>query len=568
LGAAITDAAARRHLANLANSSDRDGSARAGAQALATGIPTLEDFAAQFDPDMYSEAELIELFEARYSEKLVAVNAMAGLISQRIAALDWLQSRLAKIPRGEDATAQWLSPDTCSALAQGGVLNLGDVATYRRSHGKHWYQGLAGLGRTRALRLESWLAEHVQGCALAARNELVVSSFAVVDPRVAYPQLDGSAGVFRRLGVNTLGANNDYEAVSAWFETLAGKSAHTTASYQREIERFYLWAQRCQGKALSSLDATDCMAYRAFILDPPAGWVSRLPCARSSPDWRPFRGALSVRSATKALTVVAALYNDLVAAGYLAANPMPRLSMGASQHATLDTERSFGQGDILAMEQTLAALPDSASKRRLRALVLLTYSAGLRRSEIACMRWCDLSLSRQGAAGEVEHSMRVQGKGGKERFLPLRRDVLQALALHHRDRLELKAQGRAIFGNVDPEDLPLIGVLEHIPHLKGEEDLGGGALSGAALNAVLKRFFKLVPQTVPVAQGGADFSKATMHWMRHTFGHEVLVSSGNNLPTVQRLLGHASLNTTGIYLAANMSDRVEAVRGLRGFGGS
>ncbi|MCY1377444.1 Tyrosine recombinase XerC [compost metagenome] len=50
--------------------------------------------------------------------------------------------------------------------------------------------------------------------------------------------------------------------------------------------------------------------------------------------------------------------------------------------------------------------------------------------------------------------------------------------------------------------------------------------------------------------------------MRHTFAHAVLRATGGDLPVTQQLLGHASIATTGIYVKADMSQRLKAVMAL------
>ena len=60
-----------------------------------------------------------------------------------------------------------------------------------------------------------------------------------------------------------------------------------------------------------------------------------------------------------------------------------------------------------------------------------------------------------------------------------------------------------------------------------------------------------------------NFSQASTHWLRHSFAHRVLATGQAALPTVQALLGHANINTTGIYLEADMADRVRAIAAVK-----
>ena len=86
-----------------------------------------------------------------------------------------------------------------------------------------------------------------------------------------------------------------------------------------------------------------------------------------------------------------------------------------------------------------------------------------------------------------------------------------------------------------------------------------GALSSSRINDVLKGFFRAVGKSCDDEQLQEDFERASCHWLRHTFAHGVLKASGNDLPVTQQLLGHKSISTTGIYLKADMGQRIEVV---------
>jgi hypothetical protein len=83
-----------------------------------------------------------------------------------------------------------------------------------------------------------------------------------------------------------------------------------------------LWAIVEQGRALSSLSAEDATAYRRFLRQPSPRlrWVGPAR-PRSSPEWRPFIGALAPRSVAYALSVLNAMFRWLVEQRYLLANP-------------------------------------------------------------------------------------------------------------------------------------------------------------------------------------------------------------------------------------------------------
>ena len=149
-------------------------------------------------------------------------------------------------------------------------------------------------------------------------------------------------------------------------------------------------------------------------------------------------------------------------------------------------------------------------------------------------------------------ALRIVGKGGKERIIPLRADILQALNEHHAD---LRV---AVDKPVCP--LPLIGVIGARP---GHRDTPGGALSVNGMYDALKGLFAKA-ETLATHTAKADFHKASAHWLRHTFAHEVLAATEGDLATTKELLGHESINTTAIYVKAHMGQRQRAIRLLSG----
>ena len=153
----------------------------------------------------------------------------------------------------------------------------------------------------------------------------------------------------------------------------------------------------------------------------------------------------------------------------------------------------------------------------LRCAVGLLATTGVRRAELAGLRLGDLDLAGR--------SIRVIGKGSKERDVPLSQAAVVAICtyLPHRpsrasDRLLLTASG--------------------VP------------LTGQQLHRQVKRLLRR-----------AGLGEVTLHWFRHTFATQ-LIQGGTDIRTVQELLGHADLNTTARYLHSNLGRKRAAVESL------
>jgi integrase/recombinase XerC len=155
--------------------------------------------------------------------------------------------------------------------------------------------------------------------------------------------------------------------------------------------------------------------------------------------------------------------------------------------------------------QLLAFQPDDAIALRDRAMFELCYSSGLRLSELTGVRMQDLDLAAE--------TVRVLGKGGKTRIVPVGRLALDAV------RAWLAARPA-------PEtDIGLLFV-----------NRKGGAINPRTVQRRLS--------ARALAQGISQ--PVHPHMLRHSFASHVLQSSGD-LRAVQEMLGHSSISSTQIY---------------------
>ena len=160
--------------------------------------------------------------------------------------------------------------------------------------------------------------------------------------------------------------------------------------------------------------------------------------------------------------------------------------------------------------EALLAAPDVDQPLawRDRTLLELGYGAGLRVSEICGLVTTDLLLT--------ENLVRVFGKGGKERLVPIGRSVIGAASVYlHQLRPELdrgRSAGRVLL-NARGQPLSRVGAW--------------GIVKRAAARAGIGK-------------------RVTPHTLRHSFATHLL-EGGADLRAVQEMLGHADLSTTQIY---------------------
>jgi len=161
-----------------------------------------------------------------------------------------------------------------------------------------------------------------------------------------------------------------------------------------------------------------------------------------------------------------------------------------------------------------AAVGTTPRTRRDRALVELLYGAGLRVSEA-------VGLDRS-AVDVEERIVRVLGKGGKERLVPLGRPAAEAVRRY-------LALGRP---HLDRRYRPELFL-----------NARGGPLTRAGAFLILRKL---------AGKAGLEPERVHPHLLRHSFATHLL-EGGADLRSVQEMLGHADLGTTERY--THVSDR-------------
>ena len=242
-------------------------------------------------------------------------------------------------------------------------------------------------------------------------------------------------------------------------------------------------------------------------------------------DLREYRGYLRTVERKQAATInrrLAALRKFFVWA------------KGSGKIAELPTEQVKG---VPAAPRTPKALTKREVDRLIReaerhgnarnlAILLTLRHTGLRVGELCNLRLADVTVSER--RGEV---LVRGGKGNKDRTVPLNNDVRRALASYIRVR----------------------------PTVAGDHLFVGQR--GTPLRP------QGVQQVVAKYSRRAGFPEVTPHVLRHTFAKHVL-DAGEDLATVQRLLGHERLETTAIYTQPTARDLEQAVRRLEADAGA
>jgi integrase/recombinase XerC len=259
-------------------------------------------------------------------------------------------------------------------------------------------------------------------------------------------------------------------------------SVHTLDAYARDLEDLQAYAETqsvTQLKDLQSFQLRGYVATRHRQGQSPRTLARRLSAARSFFAWLEREGAIHANPAA-----------DI---------PVPKRAQTLPKALDVDQAQQLVEARAEGPGDALLALRD-------RAMFELMYSSGLRLSELTSLKMGMLDLAAR--------SLRVRGKGGKERVLPIGRHAHAALDAWLVRRNELAdADEFAVFVSKR-----------------------GTALSPDSVQQRLRRMAKLQ---------GLD-RNVHPHMLRHSFATHMLESSGD-LRAVQELLGHAHLATTQIY---------------------
>lgn len=264
-------------------------------------------------------------------------------------------------------------------------------------------------------------------------------------------------------------------------------SPRTLDAYMRDLRQFCDFLAKGGGKELA---AVDLVVVRRFLAE--------------------LHGSCSRTSIARKLSALRGYYRYLVREGVIAASPLDGLATPRREQY-LPKVLSVDQiGDLL--ERSLPGKP--LLVLRDLALFELIYSCGLRVSEVTGLDIGSIDLP--------EASVRVVGKGRKERLLPIGRQACRALRAY----LELRGDGAL--------QEPLF-----VNHR-------GGRLTARSVQRNLKgRLLQLGLST-----------DVTPHALRHSFATHLL-DAGADLRAIQELLGHASLSTTQRYTKVSFAHLAE-----------
>ena len=260
-----------------------------------------------------------------------------------------------------------------------------------------------------------------------------------------------------------------------------GSSARTNEAYGRDLARLATWAVVKRVQSPGDLTPAHLREYVYHLKDL----------------------GLAPSSIRRGISAVRTWYRFLLAEGVVVKDPSEQLETPKKWRvlpevlSAVEVDRIIG---AVSLDEPLAF--------RDRAMLELAYAAGLRVSE-----WIGI-LSKDIVLDEMV--VRVFGKGGKERLVPIGRKAVGAIAMYVRDLrpvLEKGAGEGRLFLNARGRPLSRMGAWK-----------------------ILRKYVEKAGIEKPV----------TPHTLRHSFATHLL-EGGADLRAVQEMLGHADISTTQIY---------------------
>ena len=286
-------------------------------------------------------------------------------------------------------------------------------------------------------------------------------------------------------------------ATRGWLDHLRverGAAANTLSSYRRDLARYVQFLRDRGISDPAAVGESDVTEFLASLRE-----------GVSQGEGAPERSPLSAASAARTLVAVRGLHKFLALEGETVTDPAGAV---APPKAPKRLPKAISVHDV---ERLLSAVSvgDTTASLRDRAIVEVLYGAGARIGEAVGLDVDDIDLE--------QGSVRLLGKGSKERIVPLgryAREAVTAYTVRARPSFAVRGKGTpALFLNQRGGRLSRQSAWKAIHAAAERADLGG---------------------------------KISPHTLRHSFATHLL-DGGADVRVVQELLGHASVTTTQIY---------------------
>ena len=274
--------------------------------------------------------------------------------------------------------------------------------------------------------------------------------------------------------------NNIIDKYKTWLRLEKSLSANSIEAYLTDLDKLIRFVES-EGKDFATISYQDLQQFVAQLRDI----------------------GIHPRSQARIISGIKSFYRFLLLDEYITADPTellesPKIGLKLPEVLTVNEKN-----DIL--DSIDLSLPEG---QRNRAMLEVLYSCGLRVSELISLRYSDVYFD--------EGFIRVEGKGSKQRLVPISETAIREIKNYLLDRNRMVVK-------------------------KGFEDILFLSRRGTVLSRIM--VFHIIKQQTEMAGVHKNVSP---HTFRHSFATHLL-EGGANLRAIQEMLGHEKITTTEIY---------------------
>ena len=274
--------------------------------------------------------------------------------------------------------------------------------------------------------------------------------------------------------------NNRIDTYKTWLRLEKSLSANSIEAYLTDLDKLIRFVES-EGKDFATISYQDLQQFVAQLRDI----------------------GIHPRSQARIISGIKSFYRFLLLDEYITADPTELLE---SPKIGLKLPEVLTVNEINDILDTIdLSLPEG---QRNRAMLEVLYSCGLRVSELISLRYSDVYFD--------EGFIRVEGKGSKQRLVPISETAIREIKNYLLDRNLMVVK-------------------------KGFEDILFLSRRGTALSRIM--VFHIIKQQTEMAGVHKNVSP---HTFRHSFATHLL-EGGANLRAIQEMLGHEKITTTEIY---------------------
>lgn len=260
-------------------------------------------------------------------------------------------------------------------------------------------------------------------------------------------------------------------------------SPHTILAYKNDLEAFFDFLEKTYGKV--SLPEVKASLVKT--------WLASLKAAD-----------FGSRTINHKISTLRSFFKYQLKKGRITLNPLSTITaLKVSKRLPMFVEEP-GMDTLLRH----VAFPDNWEGKTEKLIITILYNTGMRKSELINLQCQNIDYGQQ--------TVKVLGKGNKERIIPISSTVLQDIREYEQSKLEMVEQ------NAAPAYLLI--------------NKSGKQLNPRWVYGVVKKYLSQV----------TTIEKRSPHILRHSFATH-LMNNGADLNAVKELLGHSSLAATQVY---------------------